>query len=87
MSYYKKPKSDEEIKNMEILTQKEAREYIKEQLKIGDTYYFQCVYPDIKRKFYPILINYSRRKVAQLRIRKKDLDDYIILCKRKLDHN
>ena len=75
---------DQELLNTEILTQKEAREYIKSQLKIGDTYYYQCVLPEIRHYFMPIGKNYQRKRVAMLRIRKVDLERYVIRHKRQL---
>ena len=77
-------RNTKELLDMEIFTQKEAREYIKSQLKIGDTYYYQCVLPEIRNKFIPLAKNYLRSKAAMLRIRKDDLDDYIIQHKRRL---
>jgi len=74
----------QDILNMEIFTPKEAREYVKEKLKIGDTYYYQCVLPIIRYYFTPIANNLKHNKKAMLRIRKADIDAYIIVSKKKL---
>lgn len=85
MKTYQDKLSNKELLEMEIFTQKEAREYIKGQLKIGNTYYYQCVLPEIRQYFIPLAKNYQRKKAAMLRIRKEDLDRYIIRHKRKFD--
>lgn len=86
MSYnpdYPDPEGEDPLKE-EICTQREAREFIKKHLKIGDSYYYQCVLPEIRHKFFPMMINYKRAERVLWRIRKTDLKAYVRRVKQKL---
>lgn len=74
----------EEIINEEVMTPKEARYYIRDALKISDSYYQECIYPRLRDKFKPIGRNFRHGKLAMLRIKKSDLDDEIYYHKKKL---
>lgn len=79
-----KDEARKELLNIEILTTTEAKAYIKKYLKIGDTYYNDCVMPVLRPKFKPLLRDFRRNKPAHLVINKQDLDEFIIEIKERL---
>ncbi len=87
MSDYSKDGKSGEVDplNEEICTQREAREFIKEHLKLGDTYYYQCVLPEIRHRFFPLMVNYRKGKRTLMRIRKSDLEAYVRRVKQRIN--
>jgi len=77
----------EELLHMEILTPKEARNFIKDRLHISDTYYYDSVKPLIQHKFHPLLKDLRRGRPAMLVILKKDVEDFIVNHMKKLVRN
>lgn len=68
----------QQLLNTQIMTPKEARIFIQEKLHIGDTYYYDCIWPLIRDKFHPMLKNFRRGRPASQVILKKDVENFVI---------
>lgn len=72
----------EELVELEVFTVKETKEYVKEKIGIGDSLFKECIRPLLT--FYPMLLNYKRKRHSHLVIPKKEVDKVIARVKKRL---